>query len=206
MHLYLDSGVTRTLVNDSSIVTEGIFSMTNDSIFFTKAQEYRSYSPIGVEQPHKFDIYFKGMSTSFSPKKISNLSAYSIQDINLSSNGNLLFSMTDDDSGSFFLNTRNFSVSKITTTNDTLRNCMLYSNPIMVNNGLILCSSSYQLVVIDLKARKEKTILPSSGSHFKCIRYNKKTDLIYFTKTTDRGVIHVVDVNGNELRTIHLKL
>lgn len=58
------------------------------------------------------------------------------------------------------------------------------------------------MVKIDLEAKKEKQLLPSSGSHFRTIRYNKKRGRVYFIKTDDTNTIHSINEDGSDLNDI----
>jgi di/tripeptidase len=113
--------------------------------------------------------------------KISNLNAYSLADITEIDSSRILLSLRDKEDGIFFYSRNSFKLDKITVTNDSLRNSSLYAVPVVINAKNIVAASSYQLVNINTETKKEKQLLPSSGAHFKTLRYNykKKTTVFY---------------------------
>ena len=45
------------LTEGNEIISEAIFSNYGNNVIYLKANEYKHYSPIGVDQAHDFDIY-----------------------------------------------------------------------------------------------------------------------------------------------------
>lgn len=191
------------IFEDVGFISDVIFSRNCDSLFYIKANEYSSYSPIAPKANHNFDIYSIDIDNPKS-KKISTLNAYSLSDLNGVDENKIIISQrgSDAENGIFFYNKNSNELEKIETTNDTLRHSTGYSNPVLLNDNTIICASYYQLVKIDLVTKLEKTILPSNGYHFRKICYNRKLKRIFFTKRDDTQNIYSIDTNGGNLREI----
>lgn len=200
-----DTG-SRKIFEDVGYISEIIFSRYNNNIFYIKAKEYDSYSPIVSRSFHNFDIYSLSDDTE-KTKKISSLNAYGISDLQEFDENKFILSQrgVGSENGIFYYSD-NFKteLKKITTTNDTLRNSTGYSNPVVLDNYSLICASYYQLVKIDLNTRLEKTILPSNGYHFKQINYNKKLKKIFFTKRDNTDNLYSIDINGGNFEAIKL--
>lgn len=87
------------ITSGKTLIMEAVFSKNGESIYFTQANEYASYSPIGRKAPHDFDIY----NIRLNDKKISNLNAYSLSGISDVDSTRLLLSLRDSDNGIFFM-------------------------------------------------------------------------------------------------------
>ncbi len=185
------------VTDDFGLKIQAVFSKDGKSLFFIQANEYSAYSSVGVKAPHNFDIY-KYEFGNRKVNRISNLSAYRLYNIEDIDNDRLLFDLRDEKNGIFFYNKFDFSLMRISTSNDTLRNSNDYSNPILVNSNRIVCSSNYDLVNIDLLEKKESLLSSTDGTHFNAVRYNAINQAIYFIKTDDKNVIQKIDLDGKE--------
>ena len=183
----------------NSMIIEAIFSLNNDSIYFTQAEEYENYSPMVRKAPHKFDIYSINLNDKTIVKK-TNEAAYSIYNLSDVDSTRWLFNLNGE--GSYFYNKNGSGKKMIVAINDTLRNSKMYFNPLMIDRNTIITSSSYDLVKINLATKMEKLLLLMSGSHFSTIRYNKKLGKIFFAKTNDVNTIHSVNLDGTGMLDI----
>ena len=202
--IYQNGDSIKRIVVDKGYISEVIYSKYDKRLFYLKANEYKSYSPITPGAMHNFDIYSLGID-SLNVKKISNVKAYSLNSLEEFNKFKLIVSQRgiDIENGIFLFGKNSDSgLERIETKNDELRNSTGYSNPNVVTDTTILCSSYYQLVKIDLENKLEKIILPSNGYHFKEIRYNKRLKGIFFTKSDDTNTIYSVDINGRDFQEI----
>lgn len=200
-----DGDSIKKIVVDKGYISEVTYSKYDKSLFYIKANEYDSYSPIAPKAAHDFDIFSLRID-SIKGKKISNLKSYSLYALEEFSKFKLIVSQRgiDSENGIFLFDIKSMDLEKIETTNDKLRNSTGYSNPNVATDSTIICSSYYQLVIVDLKTKLEKTILPSNGYHFKQIRYNEKLKRIFFTKSDDTDSIYSVDINGEDFKDMIL--
>lgn len=195
----------KKIVDNKSLNIEAIFSYDGKSLYFTSANEFKNYSPMSRKAAHDFDIY----SFDFDSKKIekiSNFNAYNLYHISSINNDDILFSMRDQAEGIFIYQKKLDKLNKIVVLNDTINHSQTYSNPILVNSDNIICSSYYEMVKIDLKAEKEKVILPSNGSQFKTIKYNPRISKIFFQKRDDRNSIYAINIDGSGLKEIPISV
>lgn len=187
------------LTDSSNLIMEAVFSKDGQYIYFTRANDYAAYSPIGRKAPHSLRL--KDNKTS----KISNLKAYGLYSI--SDIGNqILFNMRGEEEGVFFYKKDGGRLNKVVTVNDTLTNSTGYSNPLMIDTAKLIAASYYQLVSIDLNSKIEALVLPSNGNHFKVVRYNQINDKLYFTKTDGTNSIYSVNLDGSDLRDIPIRI
>lgn len=179
----------KQLTDSNTLKIEAVFSQNDESIYYTQANEYAAYSVVGRKAPHNFDVYNLSLKT-MKVSKVSDLKAYWLYDLKDADSLKLLFSLRDEKSGIFFFNKKDSVLTRVVTTNDTLRNSEGYSKPILLNSGKIICASYYELVSIDLEQKKETLLMASGGSHFSVIRHNKLNHRIFYQKTDDNEFIH----------------
>jgi len=195
---------TKKIFEDVAFITEVISSKYDNILFYIKANDYDSYSPIAPKAKHDFDIYSLKID-SLKSKKISSLNSYGLYDLGEVDENRLILSQRGTENGIFFYDKKSTKkTEKIVTINDKLRNSTGYSKPVILKDGNIICASYFQLVKINLITKLEKTILPTSGYHFRSICYNEKSDRIFFTKRDDTNNIYSVNSNGENLTEVTL--
>lgn len=202
----VDGRSLRKILADKGFISEVIYSEYNENLFYIRANEYDSYSPIVSKARHDFDIYSLVVD-SLKGEKISELKAYNLYGLVELNKSKLLIGQrgSDFENGIFFFDKNsNTKLEKIETTNDKLKNSTGYSNPIVVADRNIVCSSYYQLVRIDLATKLEEIILPSTGYHFRKICYNKRLERIFFTKKDDTDNIYSIDKDGENFQEVTL--
>lgn len=199
--------ITDKIKVDDGFISDYTFSLSN-KIFYLQARTFQSYSPIAPKAYHDFDIYELDLVTLKS-KRISNLNSYSMQEILNLGQDSLLISRQGEpnESGLFLFNTESITKSsnpfnKIIIGNDTLRNSTMYSNPVMLPNNNILCASSYQMVMLDLKAKKEYPVFPSTGYHYNIIR--NVQDVIFYQQNDDTNNIYYFNLKDKKINSLNI--
>ncbi|MFP9114887.1 hypothetical protein ACLI1A_13205 [Flavobacterium sp. RHBU_3] len=193
-----DNGKSKhKLYEVEGIIAEAVSSLDNRSIYFTKALDYKAYSPLAPKAAHNFDIYQLSLETN-EVTKITELEAYSLYTITDADKERLLFSIKNHTSGIFFYNKKLKELEQITAVNDTLNNSTSYTDPVLLNEKSIVCSSYYRLVKIDLINKKEQTILASNGHQFSEVHYCKGLHRIYFRRDNDITKVCSVNENGKD--------
>ncbi|REC48606.1 hypothetical protein [Chryseobacterium pennipullorum] len=194
---------------DHGFISDYIFLPSN-KIFYLQARTFQSYSKIAPKAYHDFDIYELDLNTLKS-KRISNLNSYSMREILNVGKDSLLISRQGEpnESGLFLFNIKLDNkdqnvLNKIKIENDTLRNSTLYSNPVILSNNNILCASSYQMVRLDLKAKKEHPVLPSTGYHYNIIRNVK--DLIFYQQNDNTNNIYYFNLGDKKINFLNITL
>ncbi|MCJ7933835.1 MAG: hypothetical protein MUW56_09415 [Chryseobacterium sp.] len=198
--------ITHKIKVDSGFISDYTFS--SNKIFYLQAKAFQSYSPIVPKSYHDFDIYELDLMT-WKSKRISNLNSYSMREILSLGQDCLLISRQGEpnESGLFLFNTKlgvnnSNPLSKIMIENDTLRNSTMYSNPVVLTNKNILCASSYQLVMLDLKVKKEYPIFPSTGYHYNIIR--NVQDVIFYQQNDDTDNIYYFNLFNKKINTLNI--
>lgn len=192
----------------SGYVLDYVPSKFENKIYYLQASEFDSYSPITSKSFHKFDIYQLNLE-SFQTEKLSDMNLYSMTEIAELDKDRLVISIqgTEDESGLFIVDKKNKitfkDLKKILIKNDTLRNSTMYRNPVILSQNRILCSSSYQLTLLDLDKKEETPVLPSTGYHYRIIRNigNK----IFYKKNDNSDSITYFNLYDKKLKSINLK-
>lgn len=198
--------VTEKIIIREGFISDYTFHSPNE-IYYLKAHTFDSYSPIAPKAFHDFDVFKLDLNLSES-KKISNLNSYYLGDILKIDNNNLLITArgTSSESGLFVskIDSANNELvfDKILIKNDTLRNSEMYSNPLILPNGNILCSSSYQMVELDLKSKTEYPILPSNGLHYSMIR--NVNYMVFYKQRDYTNNIYYFDLKKKEINVLDL--
>ncbi|WP_133576468.1 TolB-like translocation protein [Pedobacter metabolipauper] len=198
-----DGGNLKQVTDTNSLKMEAIFSNDKKNIYYTRADEYAAYSPIGVAAPHKFDIYKLELNSN-KITKITNLKAYSIYYLTDIDSLTMAFNMGDKERGIYFYEKRSEVLNRLVTKNDTLANSTLYSEPAFIDRNHIICNSNYKLVTIHLLSKYEKSILSSDGGQFIALRFNKKLNRIFFMKEDNEFLIRSINVDGTGLKEINV--
>ncbi|MBM7420647.1 MULTISPECIES: hypothetical protein [Chryseobacterium] len=182
-------------------------SKFENKIYYIQASEFDSYSPIARKSFHDFDIYQLDLK-SFQTEKLSNIHSYSMTEIGEINKDNLIVSMqgAKEESGLFTIDKKTKitlqNLKKISIENDTLRNSTMYGNPVILSQNKILCSSSYQLVLLNLDKKEETQILPSTGYHYRTIR--NIGDKIFYNQTDNSNNITYFNLNDKKFNSINL--
>ncbi|WP_367330295.1 hypothetical protein [Sphingobacterium multivorum] len=201
----IDGSDLRLLIDTTGLKIDFTFSTDNKLIYFTQAQEFAGYSPLAQKAPHKFDIYeYNILNKNIS--KISNFNEYGIYNISDVDAGRILLSIRGGDNGIFFYLKKQNQLHKIVTQNDSLRNSTGYSNPVFIDDKHIVCSSFYQLMLINLENKIEKCILSSTGTQFSEIRFNKATQRVFFKKNDETNDLYSINPDGSDLKKINFDL
>ncbi len=188
---------------ESGYISDFTFSKNNDKIYYIQAQTFDSYSPIAPKNFHDFDVYQINLN-SLEIKQITNSNFYLLREIIDYDENKLLFSSMGEsnESGLFFINKNDKNLTKIEIINDTLRKSSMYLNPVLWENNQIICSSSYQLKMLNLNNMKETEILPSNGYHYSEIR--KAKNKIYYKLNDNSDEIFFFDLKDKKINSINL--
>ncbi|WP_316841952.1 hypothetical protein [Pedobacter gandavensis] len=199
-----DANGLKQITDSNSLVVEAIFSHDDVNLYFSKANDYDSYSPLASKAAHGFDIYLFDLFKKESVK-VSNLNAYSLYNITDLNNNEMLLSMHHKNDGVFIYRKSKNVFERIVASNG-VGNTSGYSNPVVVDSVNIVCSSYYELVDFNTESKTEKQILASTGTHFKIIRFNRKLRKIFFQKRDDSNSIFSVNIDGSDLREIPINI
>lgn len=194
----------KQITDSNSLVIEAIFSHDDVNLYYSRANEYDSYSPLASKAAHGFDIYIFDLLKKESVK-LSNLNAYSLHNITDLNKKEMLLSMHHENDGVFIYRKSKNVFDRIVALNDVY-NSSGYSNPVVIDSVNIVCSSFYDLVDFNTVSKTEKQILASTGTHFKTIRFNKKLRKIFFQKRDDSNSIFSVNIDGSDLKEIPINV
>lgn len=199
------SGLTQ-LIDSTGLRGEAVYGLDDSIIYYSQAEDYAAYSPIGMKAPHNFNIYQMNLLDR-KKVKLTNINAYTLYNIIDFDKERFLLTVRGGDEGLFFLTKKQEDkLDKIITTNDTLNNSTGYSNAVVLDKNNIICSSYYKLIVLNLLTKNERMILPSTGSHFKEIRYCNKGKKVFFTKNDNTNDLYCLNINDLDLTKIKIDI
>lgn len=210
-HFYdlVNRKLTKKIKINPGFVSDYTFSSEN-KIFYLQAKTFASYSPIAPKAYHDYDIYELHVITSKS-KKLTNLNSYYMSEVLNWKKDSLLVSIQGEpnNSGIFLFDIKSnlekkISLNKIIIKNDTLRNSSMYANPVILSNNDVLCSSSYQMVKLDLKNQKEYPILPSTGYHYNIIRNVK--NMIFYQQNDNTDSIYYFNLDDKKMNSLNINI
>ena len=199
----------RRITDQDQIITEAIFSSDGKEIFYTKAETYESYSPIGRAAPHGLDIY--GISLdSLRERKITNLRAYGINSLSEAMDQKyLLARLILADMGMYLISLKNpGSIREITPANNPRADIDLYDDPSYSKkfNGIVF-TAPYELYVMDLKTKNAQLVYDTKdsgeGHIYNVIAFNEEKKILFRVKGDD--AFRVIDFDGTNLVKIKLK-
>jgi len=163
-----DGSNIKQLTFDDKHITEAVFSANNTTIYFLKSSSFGHYSPIVSSHPHDFDIYSISIDGSKLGKK-TNLSAYDMGSLSISSDGKKLsFRLYEDGKELFCLlsleNTRELVSFDPT---GSLSQTDSYDEAKLSPNGKLLAFSApanrrgtykYELFIMDIETKKTEQL------------------------------------------------
>lgn len=88
-----------TLISNNQIITETTWFGDKELVFLS-AQERNAYSPIATNRPHKFDLFLLSID-SRENKQLTNLSAYSMNNISVTEENTVSFILNNDYIGNY---------------------------------------------------------------------------------------------------------
>ncbi|WP_161987510.1 TolB family protein [Arcticibacter tournemirensis] len=200
-----DGSGMKQLTDNKTIRTEAMFSLSEDSVFFCQANDYKSYSPIGRRAAHSYDIYSLSMANGV-VDKITNLASYGLYYITNFSNNEIIFNSIDTEEGLFIFSKSGDSIRRIIPRNKGDRDMLSYSNPVVIDSTLIACSSYYELLLIDLKTGEEKEIGRSPSGEFRSLSFNKGDKRLYFIVSGKKNRVFSINLDGTGLNEIPLDI
>lgn len=200
-----DGSGKKQLTDNKAIRTEAMFSLSEDSVFFCQANDYKSYSAIGRRAAHSYDIYSLSMANQV-VDKITNLASYGLYYITNFSNNEIIFNSIDTEEGLFIFSKSGDSIRRIIPRNKGDRDMLSYSNPVVIDSTLIACSSYYELLLIDLKTGEEKEIGRSPSGEFRSLCFNKGDKRLYFIVSGKKNRVFSINLDGTGLNEISLDI
>ena len=84
----------KRLTLDKEFITEAVFSPDGKTIYFLSAGSYGHYSHVAQSHPHDFDVYSVDV-TGNNPRQWTQLKAYGLSNLAVSSDGSQLFFVQD---------------------------------------------------------------------------------------------------------------
>lgn len=195
------------LPTPEGIISSYTYSKFTNDIYFLLAKEFGHYSPIGVDQPHKFDLYQLNLER-YNCSKISDLGAYSMYELIETDSQRVAFYMMDGDrNGIYEIEIGKSNLGKIEPIEDVRTNFYVYgkneqpvySHVAMSNKlGLTAIVCGYELFVMDTNGRNAKSIY-TVNRHFSKIQFlENPSPKIVFTKDKDPH-LYFLGLSDNEL-------
>lgn len=198
-------------VNDV-IVTEAVFSLVNNTVFFCGAKSFNKSSPIGIKSAHDFDIYVLNIEDE-SINKLSELNSYNINNISIVDSTYILMKIENGPSGGMYALPINDhkELIPVVPTNNPRKNTSLYYHPIFSERfKSIAFIAPYELYIMDVDTKTANLVFgPKDGSgQFKSLRFFNKEEKILFTKVNRNGIIELMSIkyDGSDLKKIHVNI
>lgn len=190
-------------------ITSAIFSQDGTGVYYSKANEYRNYSPLGKRAPHVFDIYYLDLKT-FKEVKLTNLNAYDINNLSLYNLGDhLMFKLVQNNSKIGIYKISLNSPSTISSLNpiNTPRGYKgedMYNEPsFSLKFNTIAFTAPYEVYKMDNKTRIAKLVFrPELGDVFNLQLFHKQRKMLFMNSE----LIYIVDYDGKVLERISINI
>jgi len=194
------------LTNGDHIITEAIFSKGGDSIYFIRANEYDSYSPIGVKAPHDMDIYCMSLKDK-KTVKVSNLKSYEISSISDYDNKYILLRFEGyKNGGLYFLDKKDGKLKdRIVPANNPRKLAEVYYIPNYSEKyNTMVFIAPYEIFEMNMTDKIAKSVFFNKGRHtINNLSIFKNSKEILFTTNDDRN-LHIINYDGSNLREIKI--
>lgn len=174
------------LIKEKGVITEAVFSLKNDEIFFLMAGNYESYSPIGVKSYHNYDIYSYNVLNK-KITKLSDIDSYSLSQLSIIDENNFLISKYEGVSGGIFWFNKNLpkKLDRFVPSNNPRGDASLYNSPIFSKTYDIMAFiAPYQIYTLDVKTNVAKILFDNRGAeNIDYISFYNTEKKILFVKT-----------------------
>lgn len=187
------------------MITEAKFSNDGQEVIFCRAKKFENYSPIVPSAPHGMDIFSLNLLRK-SIVKITDLNAYSLENLEVLGNDTLMFDMMGDSSGLFLLRKSSGRFSAATPINNPRGDSTCYYSPVYCSKShTLVFAAPYQIYSMSLRERVAHLIYDGRGkSHMYWIRISAKDCRVYFTHSSYYLQVFSVAIDGSDLRTVEL--
>lgn len=208
--LDLSNSIIKSVNIPSGIISSLVYSHFKEEIYFTLAEEYGHYSPIGIDAPHKYDIYLLEINTG-TIVKMTDKRAYGIYNIiEIDSLSIAFFLQGDDKWGIYSMNKATRTIKSIAPINDARTNFYVYGkddDPVYSMpafdrfNNVFAFVCAYEIFVIDKTSLRAKSILVSER-HLSDMKFlnNGSGDLL-ITKNKE-PYFYLLKKNTSEIKKI----
>jgi hypothetical protein len=160
-------GSNITKLVEGNLITQVFFSKYHNEIIYLKANEFRSYSPVGKVMPHVMDIYAVDI-TSKQVKQLSNLNAYAIYQLSEIDSTTFLMFMPqskDNESGMIIYSRESSKITgSIQPSNHPRAYPAMYDSPYYSSkyNELVF-TAPYELYIMDMKTKIARALYSNVG-------------------------------------------
>jgi hypothetical protein len=188
----------------TQLITEAVFTYDGKRIFYSKASEIKSYSPIAPTAPHKMDIFSIDIERKMN-RQLTNLNAYSIQNL-IATDSMIMF--VESLEGPFYFNLN--EPEKITAHQPKNVNELriigcggfIWKN----DSTYFLGGGAYHLYVMNNSSKEARLIL-DNNFQMENLGVFHYSDKIFFTKNIkgDNSVI-IYDLKDQSLTEILIKV
>lgn len=172
------------LIEGKGIITEAVFSEEGDKIFFLMAGNYESYSPLGVQDSHNYDIYSFDISER-KITKISNINSYKLAQLSIFDMDSLLvYEFAGTSGGMFIFDLNSKKMKKIVPKNDPRNDVSLYDTPIYSKKFNVMAFiAPYQIYTMDYTTKMAELVFDNRGyEHISHISFLNTEKRILFVK------------------------
>lgn len=189
------------LVKEKGIITEAVFSLEKDEIYFLMADNYESYSPVGIKNYHNFDIYsFDIINKKIT--KLSNLDSYNLSQLSIIDKNDFFISKYEGSSGGMFKFSRNLpeELDKIVPSNDPRGDSSLYYSPKFSKTyDIIAFIAPYQIYTMNRDTKIAELLFDNRGAeHIDNISFYNTEMKILFVKA-NQPYFYSIDLNSLEV-------
>jgi Tol biopolymer transport system component len=152
------------LTNDTLLILEFVFDPSGESIYFTAAGHFGSYSPVARKAPHEIEIYHLDIGGKYI-RKLTDFDSYDLHGLSINNRGDsLLFNLTSKiNKGLFWMDIKSKKLFQITASNDLRAEQKAspyeYYTPVLSrDNNKITFSEPYELYIMDRQTGNTKLI------------------------------------------------
>lgn len=212
-----DGKARRKVIDVSGIITGIFFSDCEDKIYYSKASEYKKYSPLASSQPHGIDIYAVNLKNN-QVERITQFNAYGIYEISEYDCQHILMhmiGMEDESRMALFPKDNSDNFVRISPSNDpfTHERGIYKSTPVSNYSGQLFSKKfnvfafhDYRdLLLMDMQDKKAKIVVGPLKSQFNTFIFFNTEKKFLFT-TIGKLEFNIVNFDGSGLKTIPIQI
>lgn len=198
--LELKTGEETVVLENESLLLEAVFSNNGDRIYYTKAMEFKNYSPIARKAPHDIDVYEFDIKSG---RKVSltSLSAYDIRNLRTIENNDSLIMVTlpSEKEGPVYISVLSGEVIPLVLKGTPRKPVYSWLNIFSISADSALYIAPYELYSHSFKNDTSKFLLRSpTNNHFINAYGSSKGDEIFFSTASNKFFRYTISSGKTE--------
>ncbi|WP_099190378.1 TolB family protein [Tepidibacter mesophilus] len=214
-----DGSNKKEILKADGFINKAVFSPNQEHIYFSKAGNYKNYSPIARKTFHDFDLY----SIDIDGKNLNQLTSeksYNISDLGITSNGNALIFEKNNNIHFFYLDSsKKVDIIKPLENYSNIEQKEVYDPALSPDNKFVAFSAvanqtgtfEYELFTMNMETKECKHITNLKSCVSKPVYFHKSNKILFsqdmnWPNNPSKYKICILDTNSNNIENVDITI